>query len=367
MTSPICTSIVRRGLAAVAAAVVVLVALGGTSARAIAGNAMGDGSAGTVAGASADRAKAPSAVTPRSPTPAFVLDRGRYTSFEARDPAVQLFPGAINSRGVIAGEYLTPDRESGFVRDTRGRIIRIDLPGVAGTQVDKINDRGQIVGNFSKVSPFLPGDGSRGYVLTRGRVNRIDVPGARITAPHDINNHGRVVGQFTDRSGIERGFVWKQGRFTTFDVPGAAYTVPIAINDHGHIVGIYSDADGALHGFLLRDGVYTTVDAPGAPSTLLFDVNNRGQNVGFSAAPTAGDLFAGARGFVLRDGVDGPFTEIAFPGAPRTIATGIDDRGRIVGVYENPNTAPSAQRSRALAMPPLDVLPLYLAAGKGTR
>jgi hypothetical protein len=317
----------------------------------------------SLAGATADGAKTASAVTPRSPIPAFVLDRGRYKSFEARDPAVRLFPGAINKRGVIAGEYLTPDRESGFVRDTRGRISRIDLPGVAGTQVDKLNDRGQIVGNFSKVSPFLPGDGSRGYVLTRGRVKRIDVPGARITAPHDIDNRGRVVGQFTDGNGAERGFVWRRGRFTTFAVPGAADTVPIATNDRGHVVGFYSDADGDFHGFLLRDGVYTTVDAPGAPSTLLFDVNNRGHVVGFSVAPTADDPFAGARGFVLRDGVDGPFTEIAFPGAPRTIATGIDDQGRIVGVYENPGAEPTVARSRAQATQRFSALPL----GPGAR
>jgi hypothetical protein len=104
---------------------------------------------------------------------------------------------------VIVGEYLAPDRESGFVRDRRGRITRIDLPGAAGTQVDKINDRGQIAASAS--------------------------------------------------------------------------------------------------------------------------------------TPTADDPFAGARGFVLRDGIEGPFTEVRFPGAPRTIATGMDDRGRIVGVYENPN------------------------------
>jgi hypothetical protein len=41
---------------------------------------------------------------PRSQFPAFVLDRGRYESFEASDPTVQLFPGGINNRGVIVGE-----------------------------------------------------------------------------------------------------------------------------------------------------------------------------------------------------------------------------------------------------------------------
>jgi probable HAF family extracellular repeat protein len=293
---------------------------------------------------------------PRSQFPAFVLDHGRYRSFEAPDPGVQIFPGAINNRGVIAGEYIGPDRESGFVRNRRGRITRIDLPGVAGTQVDKINDRGQIVGVYSRVTPFLPGEGSRGYVLERGKVTRIDVPRARITVPHGINDRGRVVGQFTDANGAGHGFIWTHGRFTTIDVSGALDTVPLAINDRGHIVGSYVDVERAIHGFLLRGGVHATIDAPGGQLTFLFDINDRGQIIGFSATPTADDPLAGARGFVLRDGVEGPFTEIRFPGAPRTIARGIDDRGRIVGNYENPNATPSAQSTRTMPMPLLNAL-----------
>ena len=85
-------------------------------------------------------------------------------------------------------------------------------------------------------------------------------------------------------------------------------------------------------------------------------INVRGQIVGFSATPTADDSLAGARGFVLRDGVEGPFTEVRFPGAPRTVATGIDDRGRIVGAYEPPNATTGVQRARAMSMPLLDAL-----------
>jgi hypothetical protein len=34
---------------------------------------------------------------------------------------------------------------------------------------------------------------------------------------------------------------------------------------------------------------------------------------------------------------------IDFPGALTTLVTGINDRGQIVGAYENPNAAPDAQ------------------------
>jgi probable HAF family extracellular repeat protein len=201
------------------------------------------------------------AVTPRAAVPAFVLDRGRYTSFEASDPTVTLAPFGINNRGRIAGEYLAPDRESGFVRDRRGRITKIDFRGAAGTQVDKINDRGQIIGNYSRVTPFLPGEGSRGFVLYRGKVTRIHVPGARLTAPHGINDRGHVVGQYNFAEGADHGFLWKRGRITTFDVPGATSTAPLAINNRGDVVGAYADPGGTLHGFLLRYGAYTSFDA----------------------------------------------------------------------------------------------------------
>jgi hypothetical protein len=86
-----------------------------------------------------------------------------------------------------------------------------------------------------------------------------------------------------------------------------------------------------------------------------------------SLTPTADDPFAGARGFVLRRGVDGPFEEDRFRGAPRTIATGIDDRGRIIGIYENPNFEPNVQGARVQPVDPPPELPAGLEMWKETR
>jgi probable HAF family extracellular repeat protein len=323
-------------------------------------NAMGDAVQGV--GHGTDRP------TARSQFPAFVAAGGRYRSFEAPDPDVQLGPFGITNRGEIVGEYITPTREIGFRRDTRSRIATIDLPGTAGTQVDKVNDRGQIVGCYSKTSPFLPaGPGTRGYVLDRGKVTRIDVPRAVSTVPHGINERGHVVGVYEDTAGLDHGFRWRHGQFTTFDVPGAVHTEALDINSRGDVVGIYGGGDGTIHGFMLRDGVYTTIDAPGATQTLPSAINDRGHVVVSALAPTAADPFAGARGFVLRKGVDGPFEEVRFPGAPRTIATGIDDRGRIIGIYENPNFEPDVPGDRVQPKDPPPELPPGLEMQKESR
>jgi hypothetical protein len=50
-----------------------------------------------------------------------------------------------------------------------------------------------------------------------------------------------------------------------------------------------------------------------------------------------------------------------------TFLSGISNRGRLVGLYDNPNAEVSAQRSRATAMPLLDALSLGLAEGNESR
>jgi probable HAF family extracellular repeat protein len=280
-----------------------------------------------------------------------VLERGRYTIIEAPDPGVWLFPFDINNRGQLAGEYVRVgpdgigDSESGFLRDRRGRVTVLDIPGAKGTEVVKLNDRGQVVGEYSQDTPIVNNSANpRDYLWDRGRVTTIEIPGADPvrTEPLGLNNRGQVVGPYLDRNGALHGFLWDEGRITTIDVPGATGTSPTAVNDRGQLLGVYTDAAGAFHGFVLSRGRYVSFDAPDQGDfPLPLDINNRGQIVGYTVDDPV--TMAGARGFLLAKGARGPATPISFPGAPGTIATGINDQGQIVGFYENPNAAPSRQ------------------------
>jgi hypothetical protein len=66
----------------------------------------------------------------------------------------------------------------------------------------------------------------------------------------------------------------------------------------------------------------------------------RGQIVGSAYADPAAPA---ARGFLLANGVTGPFTPVDVPGAATTMAFGIDSHGRVVGGYQNPDATPSPQ------------------------
>lgn len=235
-----------------------------------------------VAGAST-RASRDDSTSFRTPIPAFLVDRGRYTAFDAPGARLETAATGINDHGQITGSYVDADGAyHGYLHDRRGRFTDVDLPGAVATAPGGINNRGHIVGRCYQSAPIRgPGAKFRGFLLDGRKLIRIDVPGALQTQAVDIDNRGQVAGEYLDANGNVHGFLWRKGRFTTIDVPGAPATSLTGINDRGDLVGVHDDrTSGSIHGFLLKRGRFTTFDAPGVPFTLPMDINNRGQIVG---------------------------------------------------------------------------------------
>ena len=284
---------------------------------------------------------------PRLPVPGFLLDRGRYTTVEAPNAATTTFAFGINNRGQIVGGYDDAmGRAHGFVRDHRGRFTTYDVPGAFATVVSRINDRGRIVGDYFETPEAFEQGRKRGFTFDGRTLTRIDFPGALSTEVAGIDNYGRVVGEAYDTT-TGRGYVWERGRFRSINGPGDTPAGALDINERGQICGAYSDAlEASTHGFLLYKRRYTTIDAFGAAFTQVFGLDSRGRVVGYTAAGfdlTDPIVLLDARGF-LRD-TTGRLTRIDVPGAPRTLALGMNDHGQVVGTYESPHTEGSPAAS----------------------
>ncbi len=176
------------------------------------------------------------------------------------------------------------DKGRGARRDEGVFTTNIDFPGAGGATVAQaINNRGQLLGFYN---PSEATASKRGFLLDDGECTTIDHPDATSevegggTALLGLNDRGQIVGQYSDLSC--HGFLLDGDAFTTIDLPDASFAEAAGINGRGQIVGPYLNAEGTIYGFL-RDGghgrrretgVFTTIDVPGALATSADHLNN---------------------------------------------------------------------------------------------
>jgi hypothetical protein len=170
-------------------------------------------------------------------------------------------------------------------------------------------------------SPLDPARDAVAMGLAKAKVYKfasVDYPGAEYSVVQD-KNATTVVGSTSLNliSGFQ-GFTFKGENFQEFFLPNSFGSFPNAINTSGNIVGFFRGSDGYDHGFLDVGGVISNVEG------LPYDINDGGEIVGSTG---------GSNGFATTDGVT--YTEITFPNANATGATGVNTAGEIVGYWED--------------------------------
>jgi hypothetical protein len=274
------------------------------------------------------------ATTDRS-TASLLLDKdGDYRALPDVPGALQTTHLRNNNRGQVVGAYAVEDdgmvRLRGFLMRNR-QLTRIDVPGAVVTLPLGLNDRGQVVGGWvgrdATVNP-MTGELNpiHGFRWDRGRIRTFDVPGSTNTAPYEINNRGQVVGNYTDADQAQHGFVLHRGRVRTIDHPRATDTPDftgtrvVGINDRGQLVGSYGDDRGVLRAWVWKHGRFTTIHPGFGLQSEASQIDNRGRIVGRYIDP---DL----RSFLLERG---RYARIDVPNRCDTSAIGLNDRGQIL-------------------------------------
>lgn len=308
-----------------------------------------------------DRLRKPSiAIRPETLEPRTALSSG-YTFSTLNDPAagkVGSYPGiqgtylmAINDRGEILGSYgdagdlthglLLNGGKYATLNDPKaGAVANSKTDVFPGTYPAEINDAGKIVGSYIDSNNI-----QHSFLLSAGRYTTIDPPGAanrpgpmftgNIDQASSINDLGQIVGGYSDAQGVTQGYLLSGGRYTTLNDPNGVFTFATGINDHGQIVGFYIDKNGIQHGFERIGGKYTTLNDPSARTgnaqgTLPFMINNSGEIIGWFV-----DADNDVHGFGLSKG---QYTTIDDPsGVGSTFAGGINDRGDVTGYYFDSN------------------------------
>jgi hypothetical protein len=196
-----------------------------------------------------------------------------------------------------------------------------------------INNRGVIAGYFGSGAAGHP---NMGYTLSSpyGQANYTNenFPGSVQTQVIGINNRGDTAGFWIAGNGNTAGFVEWQGVFASVTNPRTPHTGTtvnqlLGINNAGIAVGFYNTADGNSHAYMYNQasGVFFAISPPGAVSAQATGINDKGDIVGLAVSSTGT-----TQGWFLKAH---RFSEFQFPGSSNTQAFGVNNRDRVVGSY----------------------------------
>lgn len=168
-------------------------------------------------------------------------------------------------------------------------------------------------------------------LYSNGQISPLGLP--RGAFAFGINDAGDVTGGM----GNNGCFIFSHGQLSTFTPPDSEKCAAYGINQARSVVGWYlAGAHGQL-GFLYAGGKTTAIKGPNCFSTSADGINNKGQIVG--SCTLAGEASVKTSGFLLD--AAGTFSLYSAPGATSTFPRGIDDDGRVVGIFYTPGARES--------------------------
>ncbi|MEI6765731.1 MAG: T9SS type A sorting domain-containing protein [Bacteroidota bacterium] len=206
------------------------------------------------------------------------------------------------------------------------QIVPFSIPGATNTYITCTNDSSDFAGYYDYGSTATHGFI---YDVSLDNIIYVDYPGATQTFIYGINNDMKTVGAY-NTTGVNtdnEGFEYDYWNFTYTDltsswIPSMDITIARDINDADCVVGDYKESTTHVC-FSMCSGTNTPFHYNYNP-TYINSINNSGKRAG-------GWIDGSLRHGLIWD--NGTWTQLDYPGATRTIFTGINDSNIIVGVY----------------------------------
>lgn len=242
-------------------------------------------------------------------------------------------PRGINDAGWLSGEYQLPSASNavGFIWESyrKPQFASINYFGSNSTHVAKLNGVGQVAGYTpSTYTSFI---GNNINTCSTCYTQLPKVSGTYPTLARSVNNDDQVSGQYAVTSAA--------GAIVS---PGAQ-TLPIGAFGIEYSAGVSAGFGTAPYTFELTGGqlppgltLASNGDISGTPAAI--GTFNFSVKVTDSSTPpqvqtiSASIQIIAVKGFVYSSDTKS-FNTISFPGAPATVATGMNDFGQVVGYY----------------------------------
>jgi VCBS repeat-containing protein len=185
--------------------------------------------------------------------------------------------------------------------------------------VSDINDSNEVVGDYS-----LQGQQPVGFTDINGHFNAFLVPGSTATEVQKVNNHGDIAGFYDPATGGEATFVQHNG--VVIDIPLSATNVT-GLNDKGQVAVLAEDQNGATSWIYDENtGNVTPITVTGSSEVVVNDINNNGVAVGEYDNPVTGH----SSGFIFDTNANS-FLSYDAPGVSDTNIKAINDSGAFAG------------------------------------
>ncbi|HWQ55181.1 MAG TPA: hypothetical protein VN442_15955 [Bryobacteraceae bacterium] len=234
----------------------------------------------------------------------------------------------INNRGQVVGSASLPNWEGHTFLWEQGHMTDLGTPGINSGAL-AINGAGQIVGTGTNAN-------AQPYAALWDHGATINLtPNAGPSRAVAINERGQVLG-WTETPGWSGPFLWDNGTLTnlTINTSGSRPYAVHGINARGQVVGVYAYVNSATtpecrrmlcaSAFLWDKGTVIDLGSLGGVFTEATGINDRGQVVGGST-----DAAGVQHGFLWENGV---MTDLGTMGG-HSYATAINNQGQVVGEY----------------------------------